>query len=89
MTNAKPVIFCVHVKHLNRLLKSKSLNVHRFVFAACVQESFSASGGLDTLSLALVRQASAADTSLLSCKLSVTISKTLSACITGNCAYHS
>ncbi|XP_032380407.1 telomere repeats-binding bouquet formation protein 1 isoform X1 [Etheostoma spectabile] len=51
---------------------------------SCVQESFSASGGLDTLTLALVRLASAADTSLLSCQLSVTISKTLSACITDN-----
>uniref|UniRef100_A0A8C4HS81 Telomere repeats-binding bouquet formation protein 1 n=1 Tax=Dicentrarchus labrax TaxID=13489 RepID=A0A8C4HS81_DICLA len=51
---------------------------------SCVQESFSASGCLDTLSLALVRLASAADTSLLSCQLSVTISKTLSACITDN-----
>ncbi|XP_054475755.1 telomere repeats-binding bouquet formation protein 1 [Anoplopoma fimbria] len=49
-----------------------------------VQESFSASGCLDTLTLALVRLASAADTSLLSCQLSVTISKTLSACITEN-----
>ncbi|KAM8751145.1 telomere repeats-binding bouquet formation protein 1 isoform 3-T3 [Acanthopagrus schlegelii] len=51
---------------------------------SCVQESFSASGGLDTLTLALVRQASSADTSLLSCQLSITISKTLSACITDN-----
>ncbi|XP_033997011.1 telomere repeats-binding bouquet formation protein 1 isoform X1 [Trematomus bernacchii] len=51
---------------------------------SCVQESFSASGGLDTLTLALARLASAADTSLLSCQLSVTISKTLSACITEN-----
>ncbi|KAF1386619.1 hypothetical protein PFLUV_G00096740 [Perca fluviatilis] len=51
---------------------------------SCVQESFSALGGLDTLTLALVRLASAADTSLLSCQLSVTISKTLSACITDN-----
>ncbi|KAM8751144.1 telomere repeats-binding bouquet formation protein 1 isoform 2-T2 [Acanthopagrus schlegelii] len=40
--------------------------------------------GLDTLTLALVRQASSADTSLLSCQLSITISKTLSACITDN-----
>ncbi|KAM4572188.1 telomere repeats-binding bouquet formation protein 1 [Odontesthes bonariensis] len=52
---------------------------------SCVQESFSASGGLETLTLALVRQASAADTSLLSCQLSVIISKTLSACVTDNC----
>uniref|UniRef100_A0A3P8SYE8 Telomere repeat binding bouquet formation protein 1 n=1 Tax=Amphiprion percula TaxID=161767 RepID=A0A3P8SYE8_AMPPE len=51
---------------------------------SCVQESFSASEGLETLTLALVRLASAADTSLLSCQLSVIISKTLSACITDN-----
>ncbi|XP_068458250.1 telomere repeats-binding bouquet formation protein 1 isoform X3 [Clinocottus analis] len=51
---------------------------------ACVQESFSASGCLDTLALVLVRLASAADTSLMSCQLSVTISKTLSACMTEN-----
>ncbi|XP_059191722.1 telomere repeats-binding bouquet formation protein 1 [Centropristis striata] len=51
---------------------------------SCVQESFSAAGGLDTLTHALVHLASAADTSLLSCQLSVTISKTLSACITDN-----
>lgn len=54
--------------------------------AACVQESFSASGSLDTLCLALVHCASAADTSLLLCQLCVTISKTLSACIADNCA---
>ncbi|XP_044050760.1 telomere repeats-binding bouquet formation protein 1 isoform X2 [Siniperca chuatsi] len=51
---------------------------------SCVQESFSVSGGLDTLTLALVCLASAADTSLLFCQLSVIISKTLSACITDN-----
>ncbi|XP_038562257.1 telomere repeats-binding bouquet formation protein 1 isoform X1 [Micropterus salmoides] len=51
---------------------------------SCVQESFSVSGGLDTLTLALVCLASAAGTSLLSCQLSVTISKTLSACISEN-----
>ncbi|KAK2917934.1 telomere repeats-binding bouquet formation protein 1 [Channa argus] len=51
---------------------------------ACVQESFSAMGGLETLSLVLVHLASAAATSLLSCQLSVTISKTLSACISDN-----
>ncbi|XP_075875240.1 telomere repeats-binding bouquet formation protein 1 [Nelusetta ayraudi] len=50
----------------------------------CVQESFSASGGLDTLCLALVHLASAADTSLLSCQLCVTIAKTLSACVVDN-----
>lgn len=49
-----------------------------------MQASFSTSGGLGALTLALVRQASAADISLLSCQLSVTISKTLSACITDN-----
>ncbi|XP_008294719.1 telomere repeats-binding bouquet formation protein 1 [Stegastes partitus] len=51
-----------------------------------VQENFFASGGLETLTLALVRLASTADTSLLSCQLSVIISKTLSACITDNSA---
>ncbi|KAM3609645.1 uncharacterized protein V6R79_018117 [Siganus canaliculatus] len=51
---------------------------------SCVQESFSASGALDTLTLALVHQASTADTNILSCQLSVTLSKTLSACIAGN-----
>ncbi|XP_040895209.1 telomere repeats-binding bouquet formation protein 1 isoform X2 [Toxotes jaculatrix] len=51
-----------------------------------VQESFSASGGLETLTLSLVRLASVADTSLLSCQLSVIISKTLSACINDNSA---
>ncbi|KAE8296384.1 Telomere repeats-binding bouquet formation protein 1 [Larimichthys crocea] len=51
---------------------------------ASVQESFSASGCLNTLALALVRLAPASDTSLLSCQLSVTITKTLSACITDN-----
>ncbi|XP_053175900.1 telomere repeats-binding bouquet formation protein 1 [Scomber japonicus] len=51
---------------------------------SCVQESFSAYGGLETLTLVLVRLASGTETSLLSCKLSVTICKTLSACITDN-----
>ncbi|CAG5958123.1 unnamed protein product, partial [Menidia menidia] len=51
---------------------------------SCVQESFSASGGLETLTLALVSQASAADRSSLACQLSVIMSKTLSACITDN-----
>ncbi|TWW76424.1 Telomere repeats-binding bouquet formation protein 1 [Takifugu flavidus] len=50
----------------------------------CVQQSFFDSGALDTLALALIRQASAADQSVLSYQLSVTISKTLSACITDN-----
>eukprot|EP00066_Takifugu_rubripes_P016011 XP_011605277.1 PREDICTED: LOW QUALITY PROTEIN: telomere repeats-binding bouquet formation protein 1 [Takifugu rubripes] len=51
---------------------------------SCVQQSFFDSGALDTLALALIRQASAADQSVLSYQLSVTISKTLSACITDN-----
>ncbi|KAK2842173.1 hypothetical protein Q5P01_012373 [Channa striata] len=51
---------------------------------ACVQESFSTMGGLETLSLVLVRLSSAAATSLQSCQLSVTISKTLTACIGDN-----
>ncbi|RVE71929.1 hypothetical protein OJAV_G00056810 [Oryzias javanicus] len=50
----------------------------------CVQESFFASGGLETLTLLLVRLTSAADTSLLSCQLAVVLAKTLSACITDN-----
>ncbi|KAM4734924.1 telomere repeats-binding bouquet formation protein 1 isoform 2-T2 [Anableps anableps] len=49
-----------------------------------VQESFAACGGLESLTLALLRVVSAADTSLLSCQLSVVIVKTLSACITDN-----
>lgn len=68
--------------------KSKRLNAqHFFVWAACVQESFSASGCLETLTLTLVRLTSAADVSFLSCQLSVIISTTLSACITDNSAY--
>ncbi|XP_019934273.1 telomere repeats-binding bouquet formation protein 1 isoform X2 [Paralichthys olivaceus] len=51
-----------------------------------VQESFSASGGLETLTRSLLRLASVADTSSLSCQLSVIISKTLSACVTDNSA---
>ncbi|XP_044212538.1 telomere repeats-binding bouquet formation protein 1 isoform X3 [Thunnus albacares] len=51
---------------------------------SCVQESFSAFGGLETLTLTLVRLVSGTETSLLSCQLSVTICKTLSACITDN-----
>uniref|UniRef100_A0A3B5K2C2 Telomere repeat binding bouquet formation protein 1 n=1 Tax=Takifugu rubripes TaxID=31033 RepID=A0A3B5K2C2_TAKRU len=56
---------------------------------SCVQQSFFDSGALDTLALALIRQASAADQSVLSYQLSVTISKTLSACITDNSLCHS
>uniref|UniRef100_A0A665UWM0 Telomere repeat binding bouquet formation protein 1 n=1 Tax=Echeneis naucrates TaxID=173247 RepID=A0A665UWM0_ECHNA len=52
-----------------------------------VQESFSSSGGLKTLALSLARLTSVADVSLLSCQLCVTISKTLSACITDNSVY--
>ncbi|XP_026167419.1 telomere repeats-binding bouquet formation protein 1 isoform X2 [Mastacembelus armatus] len=51
---------------------------------SCVQESFSALGGLETLTLVLVRLVSAVNTSIWSCQLCVTISKTLSACITDN-----
>ncbi|XP_068595992.1 telomere repeats-binding bouquet formation protein 1 [Brachionichthys hirsutus] len=50
----------------------------------CVQENFSASGALDTLTLALVQQASAAEKSSLSCQISIILSKTLSVCITDN-----
>ncbi|XP_030587600.1 telomere repeats-binding bouquet formation protein 1 isoform X3 [Archocentrus centrarchus] len=53
---------------------------------SCVQESFSASGCLEALTLTLVRLTSAAEGSFLSCQLSVIISKTLSACITDNSA---
>uniref|UniRef100_A0A3Q3IX65 Myb-like domain-containing protein n=1 Tax=Monopterus albus TaxID=43700 RepID=A0A3Q3IX65_MONAL len=53
---------------------------------ASVQESFSASGGLETLTLALVRLASAVDHSVWSCQLCVILSKTLSACIADNFA---
>lgn len=56
-------------------------------FAASVQESFFACGGLETLTLVLIHAASAADTSLLSCKLSIVLAKTLSACITDNCTH--
>ncbi|CAB1440989.1 unnamed protein product [Pleuronectes platessa] len=51
-----------------------------------VQECFSASGGLETLTHSLLRLASVADTSSLSCQLSVIISKTLSACVSDNSA---
>ncbi|XP_060932761.1 telomere repeats-binding bouquet formation protein 1 [Limanda limanda] len=51
-----------------------------------VQESFSASGGLETLTRSLLCLASVADTSTLSCQLSVIISKTLSACVSDNSA---
>ena len=60
-----------------------------FVSAGYVQESFSASGGLETLTRSLLRLATVADTSSLSCQLSVIISKTLSACVTDNCVYRS
>lgn len=65
------------------------LNLNPTLFTACVQQSFFDSGALDTLALALIRQASAADQSVLSYQLSVTISKTLSACITDNSLCHS
>lgn len=65
------------------------LNLIHSLFTACVQQSFFDSGALDTLALALIRQASAADQSVLSYQLSVTISKTLSACITDNSLCHS
>ncbi|KAM9854751.1 LOW QUALITY PROTEIN: telomere repeats-binding bouquet formation protein 1 [Aulostomus maculatus] len=48
------------------------------------QESFSASGVLETVTRSLVCLPSGTETSLWSCQLSVTISKTLSACITDN-----
>lgn len=51
-----------------------------------VQESFAASGGLENLTLALIRFCLGSETSLLSCQLAVSISKTLSACISDNSA---
>ncbi|KAM4618275.1 telomere repeats-binding bouquet formation protein 1 [Polymixia lowei] len=51
---------------------------------SCAQETFSASGGLETLTLTLVRFTSDAEKSLLSCQLSVIITRTMSACITDN-----
>ncbi|XP_028287845.1 telomere repeats-binding bouquet formation protein 1 [Parambassis ranga] len=51
-----------------------------------VQESFSASGCLESLAHALVRLSPHASTSLLSCQLSALVTKTLSACITDNSA---
>ncbi|KAK7891475.1 hypothetical protein WMY93_023438 [Mugilogobius chulae] len=49
-----------------------------------VQESFAASGGLENLTLALIRFCLGSETSLLSCQLAVSTSKTLSACISDN-----
>ncbi|XP_056138477.1 telomere repeats-binding bouquet formation protein 1 [Lampris incognitus] len=49
-----------------------------------VQENFFASGGLETLILTLVRLASDAEKSPLSCHLAVIMTKTLSACISDN-----
>uniref|UniRef100_A0A3Q2CUC5 Telomere repeat binding bouquet formation protein 1 n=1 Tax=Cyprinodon variegatus TaxID=28743 RepID=A0A3Q2CUC5_CYPVA len=51
---------------------------------AYVQESFAACGGLETLTVALLRIVSTSDTSLLSRQVSVIIVKTLSACIADN-----
>ncbi|KAM3870597.1 telomere repeats-binding bouquet formation protein 1 [Diretmus argenteus] len=51
---------------------------------SCAQESFSASGGLETLTLTLVRLASNAEKSLVCCQLSVILTKTLAACIADN-----
>uniref|UniRef100_A0AAV2KQ61 Myb-like domain-containing protein n=1 Tax=Knipowitschia caucasica TaxID=637954 RepID=A0AAV2KQ61_KNICA len=50
----------------------------------CVQECFSASGGLENLTLALIRFCLESETSLLACQLAVSTSKTLSACISDN-----
>lgn len=51
---------------------------------SCVQESFAASGGLEKLTLALIQFCVASETSVLSCQLAMSISKTLSACISDN-----
>ncbi|KAK0147203.1 Telomere repeats-binding bouquet formation protein 1 [Merluccius polli] len=48
------------------------------------QESFSASGCLETLTGTLVRLAADAEKSLLCCQMSVIITRTLSSCITDN-----
>ncbi|CAL8323398.1 unnamed protein product [Gadus morhua 'NCC'] len=48
------------------------------------QESFSASGCLETLTCTLVRLAADAEKSLLCCQISVIITKTLSSCFTDN-----
>ncbi|XP_019912207.2 telomere repeats-binding bouquet formation protein 1 isoform X2 [Esox lucius] len=50
----------------------------------CVQESFSAVGGLKTLTCTLIRLASDVTHSPPACQLSVTLTKTLSACISDN-----
>ncbi|XP_055011956.1 telomere repeats-binding bouquet formation protein 1 [Boleophthalmus pectinirostris] len=49
-----------------------------------VQESFAASGGLENLTLVLIRFCLGSETSLLACQLAVSTSKTLSACISDN-----
>ncbi|XP_053741774.1 telomere repeats-binding bouquet formation protein 1 isoform X2 [Synchiropus splendidus] len=49
-----------------------------------VQKTFSASGGLETLTLALVSLASGTEISLMWCQLSVIIAKTMTECITNN-----
>ncbi|XP_055078651.1 telomere repeats-binding bouquet formation protein 1 isoform X2 [Periophthalmus magnuspinnatus] len=51
---------------------------------SCVQESFAAAGGLENLTLALIRFCLQSETSLLACQLAVSTSKTLSACISDN-----
>uniref|UniRef100_A0A8C6UTM9 Telomere repeats-binding bouquet formation protein 1 n=1 Tax=Neogobius melanostomus TaxID=47308 RepID=A0A8C6UTM9_9GOBI len=53
---------------------------------SCVQESFAASGGLENLTLALIRFSLGSETSLLACQLAVSTSKTLSACVSDNSA---
>lgn len=53
---------------------------------SCVQESFAASGGLEHLTLALIRFSLGSETSALACQLAVSTSKTLSACISDNSA---
>ncbi|XP_035647046.2 uncharacterized protein LOC118396752 isoform X2 [Oncorhynchus keta] len=50
----------------------------------CAQDSFSIVGGLENLTLTLIRLASDASHSPLACQLSVIMTKTLSACIIDN-----
>uniref|UniRef100_A0A3B4AGN0 Telomere repeat binding bouquet formation protein 1 n=1 Tax=Periophthalmus magnuspinnatus TaxID=409849 RepID=A0A3B4AGN0_9GOBI len=49
-----------------------------------LQKCFAAAGGLENLTLALIRFCLQSETSLLACQLAVSTSKTLSACISDN-----
>lgn len=75
------------LKQKKQTIKLVEINELFGLSTAPVQEHFAASGGLETLALSLVRLASLADVSLMSCQLSVTITKTISACVTDNGVY--